>query len=85
MKNIGISLLVGLFLTACTPSSGPSYNSYIYNGIDFGSNRNYEFKQGVQDACRTADGKYTKNRELFNNNISYRTGWEDGRIQCKGK
>jgi hypothetical protein len=85
MKFIVLSILMGVSFTACTSSSGPSNNSYIYNGIDFGSNRNYEFKKGVQDACRTADGQYTKDRELFNNNISYKTGWEDGRIRCHGK
>jgi hypothetical protein len=85
MKFIVLSILMGVSFTACTSSSGPSNNSYIYNGIDFGSNRNYEFKRGVQDACHTADGQYTKNRELFNNNISYKTGWEDGRIRCHGK
>jgi hypothetical protein len=85
MKHIGLSIVVGCLLTACTSSSGPSNNSYIYNGIDFGSNRNYEFKKGVQHACLTADGQYTKDRELFNNNISYKTGWEDGRIRCHGK
>ena len=85
MKYIGLSMVLGFLLTACTSSSGPSHNSYIYNGIDFGSNRNYDFKRGVQDACRTADGQYTKNRELFNNNISYKVGWENGRLKCKGK
>ena len=76
-------LTVGLLLTACT--SPTPQNSYIYNGINFGSDRDASFKKGVHDACRTADGYYTKDRTLFNNNESYRIGWEDGRLQCKGK
>lgn len=75
----------GLFLTACTSSSPTSYNDYIYNGINFGSDRNASFKKGVQDACKTADGDYTKNHDMFRNNEGYRIGWEDGRLQCKGK
>jgi hypothetical protein len=85
MKYIGTSVVIGFLLTACTPSAPSNKTSYIYHGINFGTDRNFDFRKGVQDACRTANGQYTKNRELFNNNISYKTGWEDGRIQCKGK
>ena len=56
-------MATGLFLTACTSSSSVSYNDYIYNGINFGSDRDASFKKGVQDACKTADGDYTKNHD----------------------
>jgi len=79
------ALTVGLLLSACTSSSPVSYNDYIYNGINFGSDRDASFKQGVRDACKTADGDYTKDHNLFKNNESYHIGWEDGRLQCKGK
>ena len=78
-------IATGLLLTACTSSTPSMENVYIYNGINFGSDRNADFKQGVKDACKTSDGDYTKNHELFKNNESYRIGWEDGRLQCKGK
>ncbi len=80
-----VTITIGLLLTACS-SSGPSLeNAYIYNGINFGSDRDESFKQGVRDACKTADGDYTKDHTLFKTNESYRIGWEDGRLQCKGK
>jgi hypothetical protein len=95
------AISAGLLFTACTPpdipmgnSSGVSMgnsskvsmgNSYIYNGINFGADRNADFKQGVRDACRTEDGDYTKNHTMFKNNESYMIGWEDGRLKCKGK
>ncbi|PHS42256.1 MAG: hypothetical protein COB07_00515 [Sulfurovum sp.] len=87
------AIVTGFLLSACTPSalstSSPSMPSggdaYIYNGVNFGSDRNADFKQGVRDACRTADGDYTKNHNKFNNNQSYKIGWEDGRLQCKGR
>ncbi len=87
---VTLALTTGLLLTACTSSAVSldnriQANSYVYNGINFGANRNVDFKKGVRDACRTADGHYTKNHNLFNNNESYRVGWEDGRLQCKGK
>ena len=85
MKQIVLCLLIGLSFTACTSSTGPSYNSYIYKGINFGSDRNDAFKRGVQDGCRTASGTYTKDHEAFNADRDYRYGWGDGRLQCHGR
>ncbi len=85
LLSISAILVSGLLFTACTSSTPSLENAYIYNGINFGSDRDESFKHGVKDACHTADGDYTKNHELFNNNESYRIGWEDGRLQCKGK
>ena len=79
------AITIGLLLTACTSSGVPLENAYIYNGINFGSDRDESFKHGVRDACKTADGDYTKDHNLFKTNESYRIGWEDGRLQCKGK
>ncbi len=85
MKRTLLTIAVGLLLTACTSSEVAPANGYIYNGINFGADRNADFKQGVRDACRTADGDYTKDHSKFNNNESYKIGWEDGRLKCKGK
>ena len=90
MQNIktyffGVIVAVGLLLNACSSSSVTHTNDYIYNDINFGPDRNANFQKGVRDACKTADGDYTKDHQMFRNDISYRVGWEDGRIQCKGK
>lgn len=79
------AIVTGLLLIACTSSPEIHANDYIYQGINFGSDRDADFKQGVQDACRTADGDYTKDHHKFNHNESYKIGWEDGRLECKGK
>jgi len=78
-------LLLGLLLSACTSSELSVQNAYMYKGINFGGDRDASFKHGVRDACKTADGDYTKDHGLFKSNESYRIGWEDGRLQCKGK
>ena len=85
MKFIIFSIFIGLFFPACTSSTSPSYNSYIYKGINFGLNRNEAFKKGVHDGCTTASGVYTKNHEAFNQDRSYRDGWGDGRLLCHNK
>ena len=83
---LGTAMLAGFLLSACTSSSPTVHaDDYVYQGINFGADRNADFKQGVRDACRTADGDYTKDHTKFNNNENYKIGWEDGRLQCKGK
>lgn len=78
IKIVTITTITGFFLTACTPA-----NSYIYQDINFGVDRNVDFKQGVQDACLTASGSYKKDSYMFKNNESYRVGWKSGRLKCK--
>jgi len=67
-------------LDTATASSG----DFVYNGHNFGTNRNTEYKKGVKDGCKTSDGVYTKNHSLFNTENDYHVGWEHGRIHCKG-
>jgi hypothetical protein len=88
MQQWGILIMTGVLLSACAPSLDvvePGKQNYVYNGVDFGINRDENFKQGVRDACRTAKGDYTKNHALFNNNLSYKDGWESGLLKCKVK
>jgi hypothetical protein len=72
------------FFSACT-SSTISDKSYVHHGINFGSDRDADFKKGVRDACRTIGCDYTKDHNKLKNNESYRLGWEEGQLKCKGK
>ena len=88
IKKISMIVVLGIALSGCTSFSTlviPNGEQYVYNNIDFGTGRNGAFKQGVVDACRTADGHYTKDHNLFNTDINYKSGWENGRLKCKGK
>ena len=93
MKNTKILLATvminaGLLMTACTSSGVNSVGGgtpYMYKGMNFGYDRNANYKLGVVDGCRTATGAYKKNHELFNNNESYKFGWGEGRIKCHNK
>ncbi len=55
---------------------------FVYTGHDFGADRNEDYKKGVMDGCKTAQGDYMKNHELFQSNDHYRAGWEHGRLHC---
>ena len=85
LKETDTALIAVLLLSACTSSTLTAPNDYIYRNINFGPDRDGNFRQGVQDACRTADGDYIKDHNKFKNMPSYRVGWEDGRLKCKGK
>ncbi|MEA3492170.1 MAG: hypothetical protein U9R27_09745 [Campylobacterota bacterium] len=86
-KVITTTLFVGsvFLLSACVGQPTVHKNDFVYNGYNFGANRDTNYKQGVQDGCKTSDGDYTKNHNQFNHNQSYHVGWEHGRIKCKGK
>ena len=85
---ISIFTVGTLFFTACgevpnLDNRAVSGSDFVYRNHNFGSNRNAEYIQGVKDGCHTSDGDYTKNHALFKNELSYRDGWEHGRLDCK--
>ncbi len=77
--------LSAIFLLSGCAGSGPGKNDFIYQGHNFGAHRDANYQVGVKDGCTTASGEYAKNHEKFKHNESYRIGWENGRMNCKGK
>jgi len=78
------AVAIGLLLSSCSSKQNHvSKNNFIYNGINFGTDKDASYKQGVQDGCYTTAGNYTKNSNRFNTDKSYRLGWADGRLQCE--
>jgi len=57
---------------------------FVYNGHNFGPNRNDTYKDGAIAGCNTANGNYTKDHALYNTSLDYHDGWEHGRLHCKG-
>ncbi|SFZ98903.1 hypothetical protein MNB_SV-5-306 [hydrothermal vent metagenome] len=81
LYSLTAATLATLALTGCGNTPNPE-ESFIYNGHNFGENKNVNFIQGVKDGCKTLTGAYTKDHDLFNSNESYKAGWEDGRLNC---
>ena len=84
MKKQFIVVCSIFFLSACT-SSTISNKNYVHHGISFGSGKDADFKKGVRDACRAIGCDYTKDHNKLKNSESYRLGWEEGQLKCKGK
>jgi len=70
LKITHISILFIIIISGC--SHEPSFQ--ISN--------NDIYKKGYDDGCKTANGIYTKNHKLFNDNLDYHEGWFSGRQKC---
>jgi hypothetical protein len=84
--TLPLSIAAVLFLGGCGAGPKPAARGdFVYHGHDFGPHRNAEYRAGVVDGCRTADGDYAKDHARFKIDIDYHDGWEHGRLHCKGK
>ncbi len=80
-----LSIIIAPLFVACVGSpKTPMTNEFVYDGYNFGANRDMSYKAGVIDGCKTASGDYSKNHEKFKDNVDYHDGWEHGRLKCKG-
>jgi len=80
-----LSLVIAPIFIACSGSPKVSSNDFVYNGYNFGPDRNAGYKAGIYDGCKTSTGEYAKDHEKFKLDIDYHNGWEHGRLKCKGK
>lgn len=64
-------------------TGGAAYNDpYYYNGYNYGSNRDSNYRNGIEDGCSSKQGTWRKNTYMYNRNYSYRNGWNAGYNQC---
>jgi hypothetical protein len=66
----------------CTPEMIRA-GYFCYGGRNFGKNLSPEYKRGVIDGCRTGQGYFFKDYEAYQNSISYKNGWIQGRKKCR--
>ena len=64
--------------------SSVSADNFVYNKHNFGPNRTESYRKGVIDGCKTSSGEYTKDHTRFQTSLDYHSGWEHGRLHCKG-
>ena len=82
----GMALLT---LTGCIPSGGRCFpymqkaGYFCYKAHNFGKDVSENYKRGVHDGCRTAEGTFRRNYSLSGTSEDYRKGWDAGRAFCK--
>lgn len=79
-----------LSFTGCVPvtvvpaPAGPAYSdAFYYDGYNYGYNRNAAYRTGVRHGCSSKRGTWKKNQYRYNNDRSYRVGWNAGYRNCK--
>ena len=61
---------------------GSHTNNYYHNNYDYGSGRNYAYRDGVREGCESRRA-WRQNNYRYNNDSSYRSGWQAGYSQCR--
>jgi hypothetical protein len=61
---------------------GSHKDNYYHNGYDYGSGRNYSYRDGVREGCQSRN-YWTQNNYRYQNDYNYRSGWKAGYRQCR--
>ena len=61
---------------------GSHTSNYYHNNYDYGSGRNYAYRDGVREGCESRRS-WRQNNYRYNNDSSYRSGWQAGYRQCR--
>ncbi|NKQ40956.1 MAG: hypothetical protein HF962_05240 [Sulfurovum sp.] len=84
---IMVAMLIGLSgCVSTTPRCTSNTNAsayFCYQGYNFGENKTTQYRLGVKDGCKTANGRFTKNYKLSGSSTDYVKGWDKGRATCK--
>jgi hypothetical protein len=88
LSTISLFLISGCVSTLnfrkCSPAMVEA-GYFCYAGINFGKNLSPMYKKGIIDGCRTGQGYFFKNYEIFRTISSYKDGWIEGRKRCRPK
>jgi hypothetical protein len=61
---------------------GSHRGNYYHNGYDYGSGRNYAYRDGVREGCESRRS-WRQNNYRYQNDYNYRSGWQAGYRQCR--
>ena len=61
---------------------GSHRGEYTHYGQSYGSNRNYNYRDGVRDGCDSRRGSWRQDNYRYNH-ADYRNGWEAGYKRCR--
>ena len=78
MKKSLFLFCILLSFNACT-----SHTSSSSTALNV-SQKDADYKKGMREACRPIDCGYTRDLKKLKSSESYRQGWEDGLLKCKG-
>ena len=62
---------------------GSHTGNYSHYGHDYGSGRNYSYRDGVREGCNSKRGTWRQNYYRYQNDYNYKSGWKAGYRQCR--
>ena len=61
---------------------GSHTGNYYHQGYDYGTGRNYAYRDGVREGCQSRS-YWNQNYYRYQNDSSYRSGWQAGYRNCR--
>jgi hypothetical protein len=63
-------------------SDGSHTGNYYHNNYDYGSGRNYSYRDGVRAGCESRRS-WRQDYYRYQNDYNYKSGWQAGYRQCR--
>jgi hypothetical protein len=63
-------------------TDGSHTGNYYHKGYDYGTSRNYAYRDGVREGCQSRN-YWTQNYYRYQNDYNYQSGWKAGYRQCR--
>ena len=63
-------------------ADGSHTGNYYHNGYDYGTNRNYSYRDGVREGCQSRS-YWSQNSYRYDHDRDYRDGWRSGYSSCR--
>ncbi len=61
---------------------GSHSGDYYHNNYNYGSGRNYAYRDGVREGCQSRS-YWRQNYYRYQNDYNYRSGWQAGYRNCR--
>ena len=61
---------------------GSHTGNYYHKDYDYGTGRNYAYRDGVREGCQSRN-YWTQNNYRYQNDYNYQSGWKAGYRQCR--
>lgn len=77
----GVGVAAVAVATSNYHEDGSHTGNYYHNDYDYGSGRNYAYRDGVREGCQSRN-YWSQNNYRYENDYNYRSGWKAGYRQC---
>ena len=82
-ENLAIAgVAVAGIAAIASHEDGSHTGNYYHNGSDYGTNKNYSYRDGVREGCNSRN-YWSQNSYRYDQDRDYRKGWRAGYRRCR--